>query len=143
MYGYGEDVKRVVKLKTDSSKMIYNELMYDIICRNNSIIPSRNEKRTQGIKWAVAWKNWSKLRGISPQEREFAWKVQQDMILVGARLHRPNAERRCMEQIGDNIMCLDLETRQHAIAECEGILDIYSMEHLIRRKPCAKNCRVF
>ena len=50
MYGYGEDCMSIIKLKTESSKYIYRELMYNTLNKNNSLIPSRNEKRTVGVK---------------------------------------------------------------------------------------------
>ena len=62
MYGYGDYVERVVKSKTESSKMIYDELMYDIT--------SRNEKRTQGRKWTVAWRKLVKIKRGTVQQKQ-------------------------------------------------------------------------
>ena len=92
VYGYGEDLVRMMRQKKCSSKIIYDELMSDYLVKNNSIIPSRNEKRVRGIRWSVAWCNWSKSRGVDAQEKEFAWKLQQDMLPTGSRLHRPNVD---------------------------------------------------
>ena len=55
VYGYGEDLVRMMRQKKCSSKIIYDELMSDYLVKNNSIIPSRNEKRVRGIRWSVAW----------------------------------------------------------------------------------------
>ena len=52
LYGYKSDLVTLVKAGIDmkSSKYIYNFLMEDILFINNSIIPSRSEKRTENIK---------------------------------------------------------------------------------------------
>ena len=65
--------------------------------KNNYLIPSRNERRVMNIKWSNCWRNWYDLRRIDAEELTFAWKLQQDMLSVGARLHRRNAEKRCMQ----------------------------------------------
>ena len=56
--------------------------------RNGSYIPSRNEKRVDGIKWKASWYNVSSVRGLSPEEKCFAWKITQDMLDVGVRKHK-------------------------------------------------------
>ena len=94
LYGYKSDLVTLVKAGIDmkSSKYIYNFLMEDILFINNSIIPSRSEKRTENIKWSVAWANLYGLRGLKAEEYDFAWRVQQDLLPTGSRLHRPNAD---------------------------------------------------
>ena len=54
------------------AKEIYDLLMGKVIQKNGSLIPSRNEKKTNGIKWKVVWKNISLLKGISAEENCFA-----------------------------------------------------------------------
>ena len=49
----------------------------------------------------MAWTNWKELRGVFSKERIFLWKVE-DMLLIGSRIHRPNSDRRCKEDISDN-----------------------------------------
>ena len=127
IYGYSEDFEKVLKLRIDSSRQIYEELMNDILVRNNSLIPSRNEKRSRGIKWSVAWKNWSKLRGVDATEREFAWKIQQDMLNNGSRLHRLNADKRCMLLLDDGTNCVEIETREHLFVRCETVVELFSV----------------
>ena len=47
------------------------------------------------------------------------------MLAVGARLHRPNVERKCLAQLDVNIICTDLETRQHVLMECESVSEVF------------------
>ena len=72
-----------------TTKQIYSLLLQEIISKNGSFIPSRNEKRSLGVKWSISWKNMSLVRGLNPEERCFVWKLIQDMIPVGARIHEP------------------------------------------------------
>ena len=126
LYGYPEDL---IKLRGDrsilwSAKLVYQLLMEMELCRNNSLIPSRSEKKSSGIKWAVAWKNLQSLRGLSSEEVVFAWKLQQDMLKIGTRIHRPNADRRCGIELINNTVCQELQTRQHLFCECESVKEI-------------------
>ena len=95
--------------------------------KNNSLIPSRNERRVSGIKWSIAWRNFHALRKISAEEFEFVWKIQQDMLPVGARIHRRNAEKRCMMQIQTSGQCEALQTREHFFQECEGVQEVFGL----------------
>ena len=90
IYGYTENFVSVVKadLADANVKSIYNHLMREVLEKNGSLIPSRNEKKVSGIKWKVVWKNLNLLKGITASERVFAWKCTQDMLEVGDRIHR-------------------------------------------------------
>ena len=50
LYGYPEDFTRTFLSGLTSSKCIYECLLKDIIFRNGSLIPSRNEKRAINVK---------------------------------------------------------------------------------------------
>ena len=129
IYGYTDAFSEVVKAGVSMSSTcdIYGFLMEAVISRNNSVIPSRCEKRSKNIKWSVAWRNWSGLKGVDAEEYEFSWKLQQDLLKVGARLHRPNADRRCMADIG-GLFCQEIETREHLFIGCERV------------KECSRGC---
>ena len=94
IYGYSEELEKVLKADMEKKgvKEIYNLLMEKVIQKNGSLIPSRNEKKTNGIKWKVVWKNQSLLKGVTAEEKCFAWKMSQDMLEVGNRIHRKNAK---------------------------------------------------
>ena len=98
IYGYTDEFTDIMRagVTPSISIVIYRYLSEAIICRNNSIIPSRSEKRVNGIKWSVAWENFRWLKGMDSEELTFAWKLQQDLLPIGSRLHRQNAERRCL-----------------------------------------------
>ena len=97
IYGYTEDMDKVVKEGIDKkeAKEIYKLLLEKVVQKNGSLIPSRNEKKINGIKWKVVWKNQALLKGVTAEEKCFAWKMSQDMLEVGNRIHRKNAKRTC------------------------------------------------
>ena len=115
LYGYPEEMLRVVSRGTNMGSSMEDELY-----RNNSLIPSRSEKRSVGVKWTVAWNNVATLRGLNPEQIMFAWKIQQDMLAIGARLHRRNVERRCMLKVQDEI-CEEVQTREHLFGSCKSV----------------------
>ena len=71
---------------------LYGVLLEQVVSKNGSLIPSREEKRCN-IRWKAAWKNMNLLKEITPEEKMFAWKLCQDLLTVGARIHK----KRCME----------------------------------------------
>ena len=93
----------------NNTRYSYYYLNESTICRNNSVIPSRSEKRVENIKWSNAWQNWRELRGVDAQERIFAWKIQQDLLPLGSRLHQRNAERRCLADLGGGLFVRKLK----------------------------------
>ena len=99
VYGYTVDLMDIVKAERTEAevKEIYNILLEKVTQKNGSLIPSRNEKKTNGIKWKVVWKNQVMLKGVTAEEKCFAWKIVQDMLEVGNRIHRKNAIRNWSE----------------------------------------------
>ena len=73
IYGYKDDFISVFEndLATASSKITYEFLIQEITCRNGSLIPSRNEKRSIHVKWGIVWKNQKLLKGLTPEEKNF------------------------------------------------------------------------
>ena len=127
IYGYTEDMEKVVKEEIDKveAKAIYDLLMEKVIQKNGSWIPSRNEKKTKGIKWKVVWKNISLLKGITAEEKCFAWKMSQDMLEVGNRIHRKNARRTCQREIYNGDRCEEIEDIYHCLSECEAVEECF------------------
>ena len=127
LYGYPVDFKRVHAqgIANGSAKVIYKFLIQDLVSKNGSLIPSRNEKRSDFVKWRLAWKNWSKMKGLTPEEKCFAWKVQQDMLQIGSRIHRNNAERRCLIMLENGQLCQNIQTLEHLFLSCESVGDVY------------------
>ena len=62
LYGCLNDFKKVLDSGVDlkNVKQIYDGLMNDVCFRSGSLIPSRAEKRSTGVKWKVVWKTYSK-----------------------------------------------------------------------------------
>ena len=120
IYGYSDEFIKLLELGVDLTnvKQIYNHLIHDKIFRNGSLIPSREEKRTNGVKWKKAWLNLQNLRGTTAEEKYFMWQSQQDMLPVGSRLHRPNAEKRCLAVLKNDEKCLELNDKYHALISC-------------------------
>ena len=129
IYGYKDVFIKIFEndLATASSKEIYEYLIQEVTCRNGSLIPSRNEKRSIQVKWGIVWKNFKLLRGLTPEEKTFSWKVTQDMLPVGTRIHRNNAERRCLTDLNDGSSCQELQNLEHAFRLCPMVEDIYNV----------------
>ena len=127
IYGYRDEFQLVIRndLVQGTTKQIYSLLLQEIISKNGSFIPSRNEKRSLGVKWSISWKNMSLVRGLNPEERCFVWKLIQDMIPVGARIHRNNAEKRCLAALNDGV-CQAEQTLVHCLQLCPGIQEIHN-----------------
>ena len=129
LYGYPEEFLNVFKndLATAPVKQIYDFLLQDLIYKNENFIPSRNEKKSVNVKWSVAWRNFSLMEGLTATEKCFAWKVQQDMLPVGVRIHRRNAERRCLTLLSNNQPCYEIQTLLHCFSTCRSIVDIFAL----------------
>ena len=141
LHGYYEEFLQVYTegIIMAPVKDIYNYLVQDVVYKNGSLIPSRNEKRSKNVKWSVVFKNLALLKGVTAEERAFAWKVSQDMLPVGNRIHRKNVERRCMTEIGNNLACLEVQNLEHLFIQCQGIVNankaiVNVIEHYIGQK---------
>ena len=140
LYGYSEEFVRIYTegLVLAPVKEIYNFLLKDVLYRNGSIIPSRNEKKSENIKWSVVFTNMSNIKGLTPDEKSFAWKISQDLLPVGARLHRKNADRKCLVNLGNDRICQELQTLEHFFVKCERVKSmgqslIFILESLLDR----------
>ena len=102
------------------NKTIYSTLLEKTVKKNGSLIPSRNEKRTRGVKWKVTWRNLTLLRNVNPYEKCFGWKMTQDLVEVGARLHRNGANKQCAK-MKDGALCNTIETLEHRLFLCENV----------------------
>ena len=64
------------------------------------------------------------MKGLAADEKCFAWKVQQDMLAIESRMHRQNAERRCLityrESTGINF---DWKYKQWSI--CMQLVEVF------------------
>ena len=65
------------------------------------------------------------MQRVSPEEKEFAWKVTQDMVAVGKRIHRRNTEKRCLKKLPSGEECEVIPDLFHALMDCEGINDTF------------------
>ena len=124
---YRNEIQMVSRhdLVKGTTKQIYSLLLQEIISKNGSLIPSRNEKRSLGVKWSISWKNMSLVRGLNAEERCFVWKLLQDMIPVGARIHRNNAEKRCLTDLNGGV-CQVEQTLVHCLQLCPGIQEVHN-----------------
>ena len=129
LYGYNEDFIQIIDngLSTSPAKDIYNFLIQEVTHRNLSLIPSRNEKKSPNVKWGVVFKNIKLLKGLNADEKCFVWKITQDLLPVGCRIHRRNAERRCLTLLGNGTLCQDLQTLEHTFRSCERITEVYEV----------------
>ena len=89
--------------------------------KNGSLIPSRREKKTRGISWKATWKNLTLLRGLGPEEKCFGWKVTQDMVEVGQRMHRKGAQKECQNLVENGEECKEIESVEHRLFLCDAV----------------------
>ena len=134
MYGYEDKLEGILE-KCDSMtpvKVIYAEMVKEVYEKNGSVIPSRNEKKVRGIKWSNTWENLEKSKGLNAGEKEFLWKLSQDMLLIGGRIHRANVEKEC-KNINDGVECRDIPDLMHTFVTCKGIeKDFACLKNLIK-----------
>ena len=133
LYGYTNDFVKVFAegLAMAPVKLIYNFLLQGELYKNGSLIPSRNEKRSLNVKWSLVWNNLALLKGLTAEEKCFAWKVSQDMVAVGSRKHRKNAERRCLRVLETGLFCHEIENLEHLFAKCKSVSNAFSAAKLI------------
>ena len=126
IYGYYDDFKNIfmIGLAFEPVKVIYKYFVREIVEKNGSLIPSRNEKRNENIKWKVTWKNLNLVKGITAEEKTFSWKMTQDMLAVGKRIHR-NVEKRCLRKMMNDYECQVIPDIMHHIADCEAVRDVF------------------
>ena len=65
------------------------------------------------VKWNISWKNLKILSGVNAEEKEFVWKVIQDMVPVGRRIHKKNVERRCLKVLPSGNECQVIPDLRH------------------------------
>ena len=92
---------------------------------NNSLIPSRSERKSHGVKWNRAFKNLYRLPGVTAQEKEFCFKLQQDLLLINGRNHRNN-DKSCRRNLDGNTLCNVVQDRSHYFIYCPRIKDSFS-----------------
>ena len=75
----------------------------------------------------VVYQNFKLLSGINAEERCFAWKLSQDILALGNRIFRRNAEKRCLTTLADGSLCQEVQDIDHAFKNCEVVMDTYYM----------------
>ena len=66
------------------------------------------------------WKNVENIKGLNAREAEFDWKLTQDMLAIGSRVHRANEDKECKNNI-DGDVCRDIPDITHTFITCKGI----------------------
>ena len=127
LYGYPEILIEMWEKKVDLNqvKSIYSYLMEKITFKNGSVIPSRSEKRLQGVKWGLTWANLNKLKGLNAKEKDFAWKVTQDMLPIGRRIHRGNIEKKCLRKLDNDSLCQYISDLDHLFVSCPAVTVVF------------------
>jgi hypothetical protein len=120
-----EELEMVRKAGVHGSKEIYGVLMEKVTQKNESLIPSRNENKVNGIKWSVVWKNLKIMKGVNAEEKFFVWKSTQDMSEVGYRIRRKNAQRSCQRLTKSGLKCEENEDIYHCLSECEVVEETF------------------
>ena len=129
IYGLNNEFLDYLKSGRDSysAKQFYDELILKAVSNNGNLIPSRIEKKVLNVRWSRTHKNFSNLRFVTSIEREFCFKMFQDLVDVNQRIHRKNADPRCLRELKSNVLCSAIQDRQHAFIECRRIKDSIDM----------------
>ena len=109
-----------------SSKEIYVTLRAQFTRVHTSLIPSRIEKKMTGIKWTRSYKNLYSLGTLSAKEKEFGFMLLQDLLPFRGRIHRANADKRCLRR-GPTGECQHIQDRIHYFIGCTSVISIFSM----------------
>ena len=109
-----------------SSKEIYVTLRTQFTRVHTSLIPSRIEKKMTGIKWTRSYKNLYSLGTLSAKEKEFGFMLVLDLLPVRGRIHRANADKRCLRR-GPTGECQHIQDRIHYFIGCTSVISIFSM----------------
>ena len=52
--------------------------------------------------------------------KEFAWKLTQDMLPIGNRIHRNNVEKRCLNKL-EMGQCIEIPDIAHKMYNCPAV----------------------
>ena len=126
IYGNLADLDKILNVKETgpwTTKEIYSIFLEEKIFSGESLIPTRAEKRSRGIKWSTVWSNQVLLKKLTAEEKFFAWQLPQDMLPVGSRLHRPDQSKLCQMKVadansGNTRRCSEIENIRHAMYDC-------------------------
>ena len=105
------------------SKKIYKFLLKKLVRDQTSLVPSRIERRIQGIRWSKSYSNLENLK-MAPKEKEFTFLLIQDLLAVNARLHRRNSDPRCQREMASG-KCVEVQDRMHFFVSCPVIHETY------------------
>ena len=128
IYGYEEILVEALKeaeLKI-SAKEIYHKLLFSFCRQGTSLIPTRIERRLQGVRWTRTFKNIRKLPAVTSKEKQFVFLLSQDILPVRGRIHRKNADKRCLRPI-QNGYCDLIQDRIHFFISCTAISNTFRM----------------
>ena len=128
IYGPKEELLKILsdeEPKT-SSREIYARLRKEFTRIKTSLIPSRIEKKLFGVKWTRSFRNLKSLGTLSAREKEFGFLLCQDLLPVRGRIHRANADKRCL-RVFNNIECQSIQDRIHYFTSCCSIKITFNM----------------
>ena len=140
IYGNCEEFRNLFKSGNNFySKALYKELLFKFTHRGTSLIPSRLEKKTVNISWQKCHKNAILVRtALDNRGKEFTFKLLQDLLPVKGRIHRANADKRCLRE-KDGMTCTIIQDRTHFFSECSIIkADFNKFVTLMSKISCKK-----
>ena len=129
IYGFKGDFLEILR-ETEpkvSAKDIYSRLIVKITHVNNTLINSRIERRISGVKWTRSFKNIRNLSMMSSKEKEFAFLLYQDLLPVKGRIHRQNADKRCLRMLRRGEECQLVQDRIHFFIKCDKIKNDFNV----------------
>ena len=125
IYGADEVIIQFIKegKMNLTSKEIYDKLVYNLLRRNTSLIPSRIEKKVSNVKWSNSYHNYKYLSEVDPREKELLFRVIQDLVPVAARLHQ-KSDKRCLRLLHNNTICVQTADKEHFLQQCDSMNEV-------------------
>ena len=135
IYGADEVIIQFIKegKMNLTSKEIYDKLVYNLLRRNTSLIPSRIEKKVSNVKWSNSYHNYKYLSEVDPREKELLFRVIQDLVPVAARLHQ-KSDKRCLRLLHNNTICVQTADKEHFLQQCDSMNEVTTKVKAIRHK---------
>ena len=119
------EVTKMMLMGCFKTKQIYKVILDEQIGRKENRIKSRTEKKELWVRWDQTRKNMEIARGLNIQEKEFMWKLVNDMLRIGDRVHwggDPNTRDKCKmissDGSGNMKKCGEKENRRHVFDGC-------------------------
>ena len=128
LYGLKDELLKLLELgggEVPTAKDLYLNFVKTVYSRGEVLIPSRMEKKYEGVNWKRAFKNYKESKFLKPKQKEFLFRFIHDILHLGSRNHFRGADQECRREEIQGTKCRSLETREHFFKNCVCIYDVF------------------